>query len=126
MIPLLLSDPSDADILKFISGNDHLIFEMFKWLDNLTPYILSETINNYSQGKDRKSNGLRLATKPRAKLIESIARGLNLVKQKIPQLRLKETIKYVISFFFSAIKRSSTKTLFLQRNWRFEILVKRA
>jgi len=78
IIPLLLADPSDADILKFISGNDPLTFEMFKWLDNLTPYILSETQNKYSHGKDRKSNGLRLATKPRAKLIESIARSLDL------------------------------------------------
>ena len=88
MIPLLLSDPSDADILKFISGNDHLTLQMFEWLDNLTPYILSETIKKYSQGKDRKSNGLRLATKPRAKLIESIARSLNLVKQTFPQIQL--------------------------------------
>ena len=83
LIPLLLSDPSDADVLKLISGNDHLTFQMFKWLDNLTPYILSETINSYSQGKDRKSNGLRLATKPRAKLIESMARSLNLVRDHI-------------------------------------------
>ena len=91
IIPLLLADPSDADILKFISGNDPLTFQMFKWLDNLTPYILSETQNKYSQGKDRKSNGLRLATKPRAKLIESLARNLDLVKQKFPQIQLQET-----------------------------------
>ena len=100
MIPLLLSDPSDADILKFISGNDHLTFPMFKWLDNLTPYILSETRNKYSQGKDRKSNGLRLATKPRAKLIESIARSLNLVKQKISTNSALRNFQ-VTSFFFN-------------------------
>lgn len=99
IIPLLLADPSDADILKFISGNDPLTFQMFKWLDNLTPYILSETQNKYSQGKDRKSNGLRLATKPRAKLIESIARSLDLVKKNTTNSALRDF--HVTSFFFN-------------------------
>ena len=79
VIPLLLADPSDADILKVISGNDQLTLKMFQWLDNLTPYLLSEASNKYSMGNEKKSNGSRLATKPRAKLIESLARSLNLV-----------------------------------------------
>ena len=81
MVPLLFANPSDADVIKYVSGNDWLIYEMFTWLDELTPYLLSELTSQHSHlhSNKRKSDASRLSTKPRGKLIESLAKDLNLV-----------------------------------------------
>ena len=81
MVPLLFANPSDAEVIKYVSGNDRLIYEMFTWLDELTPFRLSELTSQHSRlsSNGRKSDASRLSTKPRGKLIESLAKDLNLV-----------------------------------------------
>ena len=87
MVPLLLANPSNSDIQNYVYGNDRLILELFKWLDNLTPYLLSEAMlqNNNSLSNNR-SDASRLSTKPRGRLIESLAKHFHKVRLKTSKI----------------------------------------
>ena len=84
MVPILLADPSNAEILDYVSGNDLLILALFKWLDNLTSDLLSEAkLQCASSLPSNRSNASRLSTKPKGRLIESLAKDLNKVSLAI-------------------------------------------
>ena len=72
MVPLLFANPSDADVIKYVSGNDWLIYEMFTWLDELTPYLLSELTSQHSHlhSNKRKSDAtFKINTKNRTNYV---------------------------------------------------------